>query len=263
MGRTGGNNQFKLHSFTENDSITVIHLSRKKAMLQLKKCIFIFVSLCLISMLGCTSTTTTNSAPEVSPEGMSLKVSTGSTIAYEKPGVDFSGYDKLIIMPSEVAFKKNWERDYNREQSGLSTRIRDKDVIRIKEDVATLFDQVFKQEFSQASSITLVEEVSANTLIMRPAIINLDVNAPDIQSASNVKRYTEEAGEATLFVELYDGVSGEILVRILSAAVAGDNSYYHWANRVSNRADATRMIKMWADALIDKYQQVHTTTAPM
>jgi len=214
------------------------------------------VAMMVSVVIGCNSTNPTD-APQVSPEGMELKKSTRSTVAYKKEGVDFSEYDKVQILPSAVAFKKNWKRDFNRNQSSLTTRVRDNDVIRIKAEVAKLFDEVFKEEFGKEADFPIVEKVTSGTLVIRPAIIDLDVTAPDIQSSANVKRYASDAGQATLFLELYDGVSGEILARIVNVSVAGDDSYYQWATRVSNRADAKRMIRTWAKALRTKYDEAH------
>jgi hypothetical protein len=214
------------------------------------------IALVTSMVIGCTSTNPTN-APLVSPEGMELKKSTRSTVAYKKADVDFSHYDKVQILPSAVAFKKNWKRDYNRDQTGLATRVKDEDVIRIKADVAKLFDEVFKDEFGKDAKFPIVDKVSSNTLVIRPAVINLDVRAPDLRLAANVKTYSNEAGQATLFLELYDGVSGEILARIINADTAGDNGYYQWATRVSNRADAKRMIRKWAKALRTGYDKAH------
>jgi len=210
--------------------------------------------------IGCNSTNPTN-APQVSPDGMELKKSTRSTVAYKKEGVDFSEYDKVQILPSAVAFKKNWKRDYNRNQSSLTTRVRDKDVIRIKAEVAKLFDQVFKEEFAKDASFPIVDRVGSNTLVIRPAVIDLDVSAPDLKSSTNIRTYANDAGQATLFLELYDGVSGEILARILNVSVAGDDSHYQWASRVTNRADAKRMIRKWAKALRTKYDEAHIAKA--
>lgn len=218
------------------------------------------IALAASMVMSCTSTNSTN-APQVSPEGMELKKSTRSTVAYKKEGVDFSEYNKVQILPSEVAFKKNWKRDYNRDQASLSTRIRDADVIRIKAEVAKLFDEVFTEEFGKDATFPIVDTVSSNTLVIRPAIINLDIAAPDIKSAANIKTYASDAGQATLFLELYDGVSGEILTRILTVSVAGDNSHYQWATRVSNRADAKRMIRKWAKGLRTKYDEAHISKA--
>jgi len=214
-----------------------------------------FIALVTSMVLGCTTNPT--NAPQVSPEGMALKKSTKSTVAYIKKGVDFSEYKKVLILPSVVAFKKDWKRDYNRNQTSLSTRVRDEDVIRIKADVAKLFDEVFKDEFGKEAKFPIVDKVSSNTLLIRPAIVDLDVAAPDLRSAGNIKTYSSEAGQATLFLELYDGVSGEILARAVNASAAGDDSYYQWATRVSNRADAKRMIRKWAKALRQKYDEAH------
>lgn len=199
-------------------------------------------------LMGCSSNNPTN-APQLSPEGMALEISTRSTLAYKKEEVDFSTYNKVQILPSKVAFKKNWQRNYNRSQSSLSRRINDQDVIQIKEKVANLFDDVFKEEFGHDDTFPLVNKVTSNTLVIRPAIINLTVTSPAINTSSNMNTYISEAGKATLFIELYDGVSGEILARIISASVAGDHSYYNWASRASNHADAKRMIKTWAEKL--------------
>ncbi len=204
--------------------------------------------------MGCS---TNNKTPEVSEEGMQLKVDKRSTTAYIKEGVDFSEYTQIQILPSQVAFKKNWQRDYNRNKATLSSRIKDDDVIRIKMSVAKLFDEVFNEEFAKSGDNPIVEKAGKGTLIIKPSVINLDINAPDIQSATRSTTYVNEAGRATLYLELFDGVSGEILARIIDTKIVGDNSYTRWANRVSNSADAKRTIRKWAKTLRNKYDQVH------
>ncbi|MGB0937044.1 MAG: DUF3313 family protein [Colwellia sp.] len=214
------------------------------------------ISLAIFTMLGCT---TTSDAPAVSPEGMNLKVSTRSTIAYKKEGVDFSEYDKVKLVASQVSFKKNWKRDYNRDQASLSNRVKDDDMLRIKNEVAVLFDEVLKEELSSSKYDYLVDKVDGKTLLIKPAIIDLDVYAPDLMTASRGRTYTQESGEATLFLEVYDAVSGEILARIIDNEVVGDRGYANWSNRVSNRADAKRTIRKWAVSLREKLDAQHVT----
>jgi len=205
-------------------------------------------------ILGCS---TSGNAPQVSEDGMQLKVDKRSTTAYQKEGVDFSEYTQVQILPSQVAFKKNWQRDYNRNQATSSSRIRDEDVIRIKSGVAKLFDEVFKEEFAKAGDSPLVDKAGTATLIIKPSVINLDINAPDVQSATRSRTFVNEAGRATLYLELFDGVSGEILARVIDTQIVGDNSFTTWANRVTNTADARRTIRRWAQKLREQYDQVH------
>ena len=227
----------------------------REAIMKIKLFKLSAIGAALVLVVGCQ---TTNEAPQVSPEGMKLEVSKRSTIAYKKEGVNFGEYTKVHILPSQVAFKKNWQRDYNRDQTSLSTRIKDDDVLRIKSGVAKLFDEVFKEEFAKEGDSPLVDKAGSGTLIIKPAIINLDVNAPDVRTASLTRTYVTETGQATLYLELYDGVSGEILARIVDTEIVGDNSFAKWASRVSNTADAKRTIRKWAKKLREKYDQAQS-----
>ena len=214
-----------------------------------------FILAVAILVIGCQSIDT----PPVSPEGMQLTHNTRSTIEYRKEGVNFADYSKVQFAPSTVAFKNNWQRDYNRNQASLSSRIKDRDVVRIKEAVKVLLEETFKAEFGKEGGYPIVEHATADTLLLKPSIIDLDVNAPDIMTATRSKTYVDEAGQATLFLEVYDAVSGEILARITDTQTVGDNHGFHqWANRVTNTADAKRVIKKWAKTLRTKFDQAHT-----
>lgn len=213
-----------------------------------------FIVAFTVLAMGCQST----GAPTVSPEGMLLKHDTRSTIVYKKEGVNFSDYSKVQFSPSTVAFKKSWQRDYNRNQATMSSQIKDSDVVRIRESVKVLLDETFKAEFGKSGSYSIVKHATTGTLMLNPTIIDLDVNAPDIMSATRSKTYVDEAGKATLFLEIHDAVSGEILARIIDTEIVGDNhGFYRWANRVTNAADAKRVIKKWAKALREKFDQAH------
>lgn len=207
--------------------------------------------------MGCSSTNPSN-APQVSEDGLHLKVSTRSTIAYKKANVDFSVYDQVQILPSTVAFKQNWLRDYNRSSATLATRAKESDVIRIKESVATMLDEIFVEEFTKGQGYPIVHTASANTLLIKPSIIDLDVHAPDLNLGPQVRTYTKESGKATLFLEIYDSVSGEILARVIDAKSDRDKGYYQWSSRVSNNADARRIIRGWAKQLRIKFDEAHT-----
>ena len=218
---------------------------------------FLTVGIIALGALLSSGCSTTSNSPQVSEDGMQLKVDNRSTIAYKKEGVDFSEYTHVLILPSQVAFKKNWQRNYNRDQSSISSRVNDDDVLKIKDGVAKLFDKVFAEEFAKAGDNPIVSKASSGTLILKPSIINLDVNAPDVTTAVRSKTFVSEAGQATLYLEMFDGVSGEILARIIDAEIVGDNMHLRWANRVTNTADARRTIRKWAKNLREAYDKAH------
>jgi hypothetical protein len=166
-------------------------------------------------------------------------------IFYVKPDADFSVYKRFKMLDAYVAFKKNWER--NTKVAGR--RIPKKDVERIKREAGELLHETFQKELDDRGGYTFVDEADDDVLILRPALIDLEITAPDIKYAGRIEQYVASAGAATLYLELYDSVSGEILARILDRRRMQDYGYARWSNSVTNRADATRMFRRWAELL--------------
>ena len=194
--------------------------------------------------------------PEVSPEGLKLLPKTKASAVYMRDGADFSGYDKVAILECPVAFRKDWQRDTNRD--GLA-RVTDSDVTKIRTALSAEFQKVFSKELADKGQ-TVVTDGGTGVLILRPAIINLDIEVPNT-TAPNAYTFTDSAGQATLYLELYDGVSGELLARVLDAQVAGDWGTTRMRTSSSNKADANRMLTEWADRL-GTYLQHARESAP-
>lgn len=195
-----------------------------------------------------------NALPE-SYEGLVLKHFDDIDYVYTKPDIDVNLYDSIMIVRGEVRFKENWKRDFER---GSRTRVRDEDILRIKGKVADILDEAFKETFRQDDVMKLVEQPSESTLILRASIINLDVNAPDLRSSMRTSRYVHSAGEATLYLEIFDSVSGDLLARVIDHKQARDHSYLSLANSVNNAADARRGFEEWAKRLQAQFMKVKT-----
>jgi Protein of unknown function (DUF3313) len=183
--------------------------------------------------------------PAESPEGLKLLPKTKVSAVYMREGADFSGYDKVAILDCYVAFRKDWKREQN---SGANRfKVDDSDITRIKTQLADEFKKVFAKELT-AKGQTVVTTGGTGVLVLRPAIINLDVTAPDTMDPGT-RSFSASAGQATLYLELFDGVSGELLARAIDAEEAGTPGFIGVRNSVTNRADADRMLKKWADLL--------------
>ena len=53
----------------------------------------------------------------------------------------------------------------------------------------------------------------------------------------------------TLLLEVLDGTTGEILVRVIDPRTAGESYRMQWTNSVTNQADARRILGRWASQL--------------
>ena len=111
-------------------------------------------------------------------DGLHLVPDTRLGLVYAEPDADLSVYDKLLLIDAQVAFKKNWQRDINHNRPFHVTA---GDMQKIKKEVSTLFREIFTREL-QSAGFVLVSEQAPDVLIIRPAILDLNVNSPDTSS---------------------------------------------------------------------------------
>ena len=168
--------------------------------------------------------------------------------AFINPEADFSVFQRVAILDPHVAFRSNWQRDQNRSRS---RNVRATDMDRIKEDVAALFKDVFTEEL-EAAGYAVVNYSDEDVLVLRPAILDLDVVAPDTRGGGRNRTYTATTGAATLMMELFDSVSGDLIGRAADRRTARNaGGFATAANRVTNRSEARREFRAWATKLVE------------
>ena len=202
-----------------------------------------------VVLSGCANTG--QQAPEVTHDGLTLVHDTTFSAVYMKPGVDLSVYEKYGITNCQVAFRKNWLRDQNSDRMQLTNRVTQKDVDRIKSKLGEDCRAQFRDALLQDPAYTLVEEFTQGeeVLILRPNIINLDVRAPETNYPGIERTYTTSSGEMTLYLELLDATTEEVLARVIDRRQDPDDNVIMWTNSVTNKANADRILKRWASQL--------------
>ena len=194
--------------------------------------------------------------PQTTIEGLKL-VENPKQMAYvwAQPGADLSQYERVYIAEPLVAFKKNWQRDQNRGH----IKVRSSDMERIKNNVAGLFIEVFTEELGKGG-YTLANELAEDVLLVRPAIIDLDVTAPDVRSTARSQSFATSAGSMTLYVELIDSETGDMLAKALDRRADRDTGTLQWQTGPANRAAALRIIRPWAEALREALAEARELT---
>ena len=192
-------------------------------------------------------------------DGLVAIEDTDVAAAFIDPNADFSVFQRVGVLPPSVAFRSNWKRDQNRSRS---RRVSANDVERIKADVSELFLEVFTEQL-EAAGYEIANYIGEDVLIVRPAIIELDIMAPDTPRAGRSRVYTASTGAATLFIELIDSMSGDLIGRAVDRRAARrGGGFATRANRVTNRADARREFRVWADQLIAFLDQHYVKPEP-
>lgn len=220
--------------------------------------VLLIISSLLVAILSVSPVWAGKSLPAINDEGMELVKDSKYTTIYADPGVDLGIYKQIWLQDASVAFKKNWQRDQNRNTRSTANRVKDSDMERIQRDVATLFREVFTAELVDAG-YDLVEQAGEDVLIVRPAIVDLDVVAPDLRTAQRTTTLSESAGEMTLVLELYDSLTNDKIVTARDRKRDFQRGYVEWRTSVSNRATAKRMMSSWASAFREKLDEARAS----
>ena len=185
--------------------------------------------------------------PAVSHDGLHLMPDTKLRAVYMKPGADLSQYDKVKLLDAYVAFRKHWQREHN-EDEPFDHRVTDRDMKEIRDRVQKAFAKEFTKVLTKGGH-QVVADGGDGVLILRPAIVNLDITAPDIMSPDMSETMVASAGSMTLYLELYDGKTNAIIARIIDPEAADNMGIAQVANRVTNTADFDRVLRRWAEIL--------------
>lgn len=186
--------------------------------------------------------------PDTTEEGLERVKDSNADAVYVMRGADFSGYDQVWLDDASVAFKKNWQRDQNRSVRSASGRVTEADMQNIRDGLAGLFREVFTEELT-SGGYTMVSAPAQNVLRIKPAIVDLSVNAPDTNRMGSTTTYSESAGEMTLHLELYDSQTGALIAKAMDRRKDPQRGYMQWQSTVANTQAAKRILSDWAKSL--------------
>jgi len=180
-------------------------------------------------------------------EGMKKVSRPGLDTVYLREGVNLGKYTKVMLDPVEVSFDKNWDPKRTGTlvsgNSGVNPQ-------RIREDLAKLAREVTKRELERKNGYPLVDQPGDDVLRVRAQIVDLYINAPDSMTPGS-RSYVVSAGEMTLVAELYDSQTNALIGRVKDRERGLEQGPFDLqiANRVTNTAEADRILSMWARRL--------------
>lgn len=202
---------------------------------------------------------TTDDYPAVSDDGLKRGDSGKMDAVYWRDGATLAPYNRVNIAPAEVSFRDNWMRDQNARRELGDDRIRQEDVDRIRAQLAEAMTEEFSKVLTEGGGYEVTEDTGDDVLLLRPAIIDLDVNSPDISRsrADRTVTYSKSAGKMTMNLGLYDAASDQLIGRMIDFQQDIDSGIFWISNSVTNRAEANRMLRTWAEWLRDSLDEAH------
>jgi len=202
-----------------------------------------FIALSLVSPLSLASDSTTT------PEELEL-VNQEFRLKVYRPNEATKGsltqYKHIIVEPVSVAFRKNWRRRYNHDQSSLATYVNKSEEEKLAAKVKVLFDEEFAKQLGKLSTLSTVDKAQAGTLKLVPKIEKLSITQPDLKKNTTTRTLVYSAGHATLVLDVYDASTNTHLGRIEDTRYATEHHEAQRASSVFNRSEAKRVVRRWA-----------------
>ncbi len=188
--------------------------------------------------------------PAQSPEGLTLRKTMEYGAVYVKDGADFSKYASVGLIECYVQFAKDWASDYNENEPDLTMQVTPDVEKRIASWLSAEFNRVFVNELEKKGGFQVVTQQGPGVLMLRPALVNVMVTAPHLDTPTPTAEVVASAGQMTLILELWDGGTSTLLARVIDAE-ADDSTGGRGepANSVTNEAAADILLRNWADRL--------------
>lgn len=180
-----------------------------------------------------------------SEEGLQKIEIKGLDTVFARPGLNLGEYQRILLKPVSVAFRKGWQMT---PLPGSRDRVSPADAQRIRARVSVLVQEEVAKELI-AGGYKLANEPGADVLEVSMSIVDLYINAPDVQNSVRTTTYALSAGEMSLVAQLSDSLSGEVLLRAFDRSTATETTWAHQITGVENEAEGRRAAQAWAKAL--------------
>ena len=177
---------------------------------------------------------------ETTTDGLVRVPSRAEGGVYRDLDADFTRYKRVIIEPLTVEFLAGWRKQH--------PNVPDSEIRRIQVEAADSFREVFTNIFIDEGPFELAEVRETDVFVVVPRMLDLKIPAPETEADTGYHSYSPRLISMQMTGELRDGVSGEILLRVI---MIDDESRYKLngsggPNRVTNANEIRDSLERWS-----------------
>jgi hypothetical protein len=167
---------------------------------------------------------------EITEDGLVRVPSSRKVGVFRAPDVPFQRYQRIVIAPIPVVFRKTWLMDHH--------DIKPAELERMRGELAKAFREELVAELVERGGYELADTVGPDTLRVEPYVLNLNIVAPKASAEARSHTYLRTGNSMKLAVELRDASSSVIVGRIIQLVQPQEFTVPQFASQVSNLADA-------------------------
>ncbi|MGZ5846423.1 MAG: DUF3313 family protein [Ramlibacter sp.] len=169
----------------------------------------------------------------------------GLGLAYTQPGAALGSYDRILLEPVDVAFRRDW-KPY-RPGSSILRAGADREALRA--EVAQWVHDAFAQTLQRGGRYRLVDQPGPGVLRVRLHVVDLYLNNPGLTMAGRSRTFAASSGEITMVAELSDAASGQVLARLADWEDMRHTGRLLPSSDVRTSGDVQEVASAWARSL--------------
>ena len=146
----------------------------------------------------------------VPPDGMTRAKVKGFGVAYVQPHAALGAYDKVLMDPVSVEYRRDWDP----ERTGSRIQISDEQREALRAGVATAVHDAFAKALQQGGRYRIVDQPGPGVLKLQLKVVDLYLNFAGPPTAGRSRTYSTSTGEISMVAELSDAATGQVLARV-------------------------------------------------
>jgi hypothetical protein len=146
----------------------------------------------------------------VPPDGMTRTKVKGFGVAYVQPHAALGSYDKVLMDPVSVEYRRDWDP----ERTGSRIQISDEQREALRAGVATSVHDAFAKALQQGGRYRIVDQPGPGVLKVQLKVVDLYLNFAGPPTAGRSRTYSTSTGEISMVAELSDSATGQVLARV-------------------------------------------------
>ena len=169
-------------------------------------------------------------------------------LLYLRPGVASAGAAPLQLGTVQVSLRENWQRA---DRALERARLRPDEEQKLKDEVAKIVADELRQAFRDAPLLR-----GGARPVLQAQVVDLYLNAPDLQTAVHTKTYTKQFGDMALVAEVRDGEGGPLLLGSWDHRPARESVTARLTTRVENAVEVRAAAHGWARVLRQEFDRL-------
>ena len=215
------------------------------------------MQLSILALLAILTTACTTAPPSIDTsegaeatfDGLYPVLNARADAAWAAPGMDLSGYTKIMLRGEEIEYRPGGEtgRTMMARSRGGPYEVTEAQ----RERLQAIVRDAFLEELGKSTRFTLVDEPGPDVLLISGTLLDVVSYVPP-ESTGRTEVFLSTVGEATLVLEVRDSITHAIFARAVDRGAAESMGRdLQRSTRALNAAEVRRLVERWARSLLE------------